>query len=148
MDARIIVVAVDGSPSSERALEAAIEHAALASARIALVHSLDVARLIALAGDYVIQSPDLVELTRKDGERLLASAMQRVRDAKLDVEGSVLEGAPVDEILSFARAKNAWMLTLGTHGRTGLGRLFLGSVAEGVLRSATLPVLVVRDPRS
>jgi nucleotide-binding universal stress UspA family protein len=56
----------------------------------------------------------------------------------------MLEGDASDEILRAAKENNVGLICIGTHGRKGLSRLFLGSVAEGVLRSSTVPVLAIR----
>ncbi len=69
-----------------------------------------------------------------------------VPDAGLDVEKRLAEGDPVTQILEVAGAINADLIVTGTHGRTGLGRLLMGSVAEQVLRKANCPVLTVKAP--
>ena len=60
------------------------------------------------------------------------------------VETSVWYAAPTDAITEAARTRGADLIVMGTHGRTGLNRLLLGSVAESVLRSSTIPILMVR----
>jgi quercetin dioxygenase-like cupin family protein len=67
-------------------------------------------------------------------------------DPLIRVEHRVAEGDPVEEIPRLAGALHTSLIVMGTHGRTGLGRLLTGSVAEGVLRKAGCPVLVVRSP--
>lgn len=62
------------------------------------------------------------------------------------VEHLLIEGDAVTEILNVAKEKKVDMIVLGTHGRTGLGRMLIGSVAEQVLRRATCPVLTVKTP--
>ncbi len=66
--------------------------------------------------------------------------------AEIRVERFVREGAPAEEILRAAQFTNADLIVLGTHGRTGLARLLMGSVAEQVVRKAPCPVLTVRTP--
>jgi len=77
----------------------------------------------------------------------------RVRLERLPVTGEnvraerqLVEGDPVSEILRVAREMPADLIVMGTHGRTGLERLLMGSVAEEVLRKATCPVLTVKRP--
>jgi nucleotide-binding universal stress UspA family protein len=67
-------------------------------------------------------------------------------DAGVEVEYRVAEGEPATEIIRLARDVGANLIVMGTHGRTGLGRLLLGSVAEAVLRRAPCPVLTLRQP--
>jgi nucleotide-binding universal stress UspA family protein len=62
------------------------------------------------------------------------------------MERRLTEGDPVAEILRLARESGADLIVLGTHGRTGLGRLLMGSVAEQVVRQAPCPVLTIRMP--
>jgi nucleotide-binding universal stress UspA family protein/quercetin dioxygenase-like cupin family protein len=69
----------------------------------------------------------------------------KVSDPQITVEHRVAEGEPVDEILRECKALRCDLVVMGTHGRTGLARMLTGSVAEGVLRSATCPVLVVKE---
>lgn len=68
------------------------------------------------------------------------------RDPKVRTEHLLVEGDPVAEILRLARETPFDLIVMGTHGRTGFGRLFIGSVAEQVLRKASCPVLTVKLP--
>jgi nucleotide-binding universal stress UspA family protein len=67
-------------------------------------------------------------------------------DPKVVVERRLIEGAPALEILRVARESDCDVIVMGTHGRTGLGRLLMGSVAEEVVRKADCPVLTVKGP--
>jgi nucleotide-binding universal stress UspA family protein len=73
-------------------------------------------------------------------------ARVRPADPGVRIEHRLLEGHPADEILKLAREVAADVIVLGTHGKTGLSRLLMGSVAENVMRKATCPVLTVRAP--
>jgi len=82
---------------------------------------------------------------------LIAEAEEHLRnlvvpDANIPIERVSREGDPATEILRLAREINANLIALGTHGRTGLERLLMGSVAEQVMRQATCPVLTVKGP--
>jgi nucleotide-binding universal stress UspA family protein len=68
------------------------------------------------------------------------------RDARVQVEHRLAEGYPVAEILAVAKEERADVILMGTHGRTGLGRLLMGSVAEEVVRKAPCPVVTVKTP--
>lgn len=76
--------------------------------------------------------------------RKLEATEPRIRE--LRVETKVIEGDPAYEIVSAAKEMGANLIVMGTHGRTGLGRLIMGSVAEQVLRKASCPVLTVKHP--
>jgi nucleotide-binding universal stress UspA family protein len=70
----------------------------------------------------------------------------QVPDRRIHVDHLLKEGEPVTEILEAAKELHADLIVMGTHGRTGLGRMLMGSVAELVVRRATCPVLTVRTP--
>ncbi len=82
-------------------------------------------------------------------EESLASLRQRLSELKpkdCQVEYVLTEGVPAEEIVDLARDRHCDLILLGTHGRTGLGRLLMGSVAELVVRRAPCPVLTVKMP--
>jgi nucleotide-binding universal stress UspA family protein len=81
---------------------------------------------------------------RSDAERRLGRLVAGARKSGIRVKGLLLEGIPHDRIVRAARSGRADVIVLGTHGRTGLGRLFLGSVASRVVTLAPCPVLTVR----
>ena len=137
-----IVLGFDFSPSAETALDQAIEHAAGRS-EVGL-HALAVVdshhRLADFGG------------TRKPDTDEVQGALQRVVDEKLAASGAgemmvfahVRIGNPAEEILRLSIETGADMIVVGTHGRRGIQRLVLGSVASEVVRKATVPVLVAR----
>lgn len=145
---RVILVGVDGSSESELAFRAALDHA---RGRDAKVHVLS-----ALGGydpfEKLEAAMDARQLNldreRADLSKLVSEWGRRWTEATgasappLEVE--VRAGAPAREILRAAKVLDAELIAVGTHGRSGLKRLVLGSVAEAVLRDAPCPVLVVR----
>jgi nucleotide-binding universal stress UspA family protein len=66
--------------------------------------------------------------------------------SRVDYEHRYLEGGPIHEIIEFAAREQIDLIVMGSHGRTGLSRLLMGSVAEGVARRAPCPVLIVKQP--
>lgn len=83
-------------------------------------------------------------LGRKDGERKVNVMLAGLRRQGLEVDGVCLLGEPVETILSQASGWEADLISVGAQGRQGLSRLVLGCVAEGVLRRAGCPVLIVK----
>jgi nucleotide-binding universal stress UspA family protein len=81
---------------------------------------------------------------RTDVQRQLNRLVARAKKSGARVKGLLLEGVPHDRIVRAARSTRADLVVLGTHGRTGLGRLFLGSVASRVVTLSPCPVLTVR----
>jgi nucleotide-binding universal stress UspA family protein len=141
-----ILVAVDTSEAAQAALKHACELAKLAKAKVTLVTVVDVSKLLAVAGYETPYPVDAIQITRDDSQRTLDDAERACSDAGVVATGSLAEGDAVDEILRTATEMHADLIAIGTHGRKGLSRLFIGSVAEGVLRRADVPVLVVRAP--
>jgi nucleotide-binding universal stress UspA family protein len=139
----VIVAATDFSPASRPAFAEALRFARRAGARLIVLHVLMPASPFE-AGD---ATPSWVELTaraRRDAEQHLAAAVARARRAGVDAEGALVEGAPAEAITSAARRADAEAIVLGTHGRSGWSRFFMGSVASGVLQLARCPVVTVR----
>lgn len=141
-----ILVPIDGSDTSERALQEAIK-VANREARLRLVYVLEEIYLLDAEGYAYIDLAALQQAMRQTGERTLAMAAEKVRHSGATAETALLEangGRIANVIESEAGHWNADLIVLGTHGRSGLNRLLLGSVAEGVVRVASVPVLLVR----
>jgi nucleotide-binding universal stress UspA family protein len=83
-----------------------------------------------------------------DERKALQEQLSQIQapDHAIRVEHLLLEGDPVTAILAIAQERQCDLIAMSTHGRTGLGRLLMGSVAENVLRQATCPVLTVKTP--
>jgi nucleotide-binding universal stress UspA family protein len=139
-----IVVPLDGSQCAAEALDVALTLAHGRGARLAILAVVDP---IVFTGS-MPPSPylDIVLADRETEARQLVDAARG--KAKLDglaSTGEVRLGVPYDEILTFARRENADAIVMGTHGRTGLKRFLMGSVAERVLRTAPCPVVIVHE---
>ncbi|MHB8147989.1 MAG: universal stress protein [Vulcanimicrobiaceae bacterium] len=139
-----IVVAVDASDASRAALALAIQLAKEGKARLVAVTVVDLSSLLALSGYESPYPVDAIQSMRDEGQASLDTAVSACQKEGVKVTTAVGEGDPCDEILRVAKEQHADLICLGTHGRKGLARLFLGSVAEGVLRRAEAPVLVTR----
>jgi nucleotide-binding universal stress UspA family protein len=87
---------------------------------------------------------ELLLHVRRSARQRLAAAVARARRTGIPASAILVEGLPTDEILRAARHQRADLIVLGTHGRTGLRRAFMGSVAERVVSQACCPVLMVR----
>jgi nucleotide-binding universal stress UspA family protein len=84
------------------------------------------------------------DMLRDEGESAVADIRQLAEGAGLPVETTVLEGSPSREIVRYAEEQDCDLIVMGTHGRGGIDRLLLGSVAERVVRASEVPVLTVR----
>ena len=87
---------------------------------------------------------ELLALARRAAKRRLAAVLTRVRRERVRARSIFAEGLPADEILRAARRARADLIVMGTHGRAGLSRVFMGSVAERVVRESPCAVLTVR----
>jgi len=143
---RTILVAHDFSAQAQQALAWAKDLAALAGARVHLLHAVQTPMLHALAptGGFEVALPETVT------EGALFEARRNLREAAngavRDVDVHVVEGPPTETICRVAEELHADLIVMGTHARAGFGHFLLGSVAERTLRRAPCPVLTVRAP--
>ena len=144
-----ILVPVDGSSTSTRALTAALQMARLSGARVRLVH---VVGDMAYASGYDMyggQSGELVKIMREAGTKVLADAMAVAQSAGVETDSLLFDqfgDRLAETVADLAKDWKADLIVVGTHGRRGVGRMFLGSGAEQIIRLAPTPVLVIRDP--
>jgi len=138
--------ATDFSPASTAALKRAMAMAKADRAQLIIVHVMTPPSL-ALPGDgYISPSlyEDLESSARAQARKRLNAIVARARKAGVRATGLLLEGVPHERVARAARAKKADLLVIGTHGRTGLAKFFLGSVAARLIASVSCPVLTVR----
>jgi universal stress protein A len=134
---------VDFSEPSRVALEEAADLARRYGAALTVLHVFEPGG--AAAGELQAPMPELFAATEKELERKLAGwRLEAERLGAPAVEQAVVSGAAGREIAAFAREGGHDLVVMGTHGRTGLRHLIIGSVAERVIREAHCPVLVVR----
>ena len=135
----------DFSRASSAAFKKAVEMAKANRGELMLVHVLN--PVIPVAGDGYV-SPKMYEeiaaSNRAWAQKELNKLVTKAKASGVRAKAAVLEGSAHDQIVRFARAKRADLLVLGTHGRSGIAKLFLGSVAGRVVGAASCPVLTVR----
>lgn len=138
---KTILFPADFSESSKQALDLAKAVAVDCGARIIALH---VGSPPLMVTDGVMAAPAPVS-DEYDRQGLEAQLQDFVRPAgPVTLEHRVVFGSPAEQILAHAEACHADLIVMGTHGRSGLGRLLMGSVAEHVLRKASCPVLLVK----
>ena len=115
-------------------------------ARLTLCYVSDDLRTISTL---VATSQDVVgaflEILAVEARTALQKALSDIADVGAPAEAWILHGAPVAAIVAFASDSHADLIAMGSHGRSGIPRLVLGSVAEGVLRTSEIPVLIFRE---
>ena len=142
-----IMVAVDGSQTADQALQEAISLATELQAQLRIVHAVDIVN-INLGAEFP-NSSEISDAMTKNGREILRKAEAVARAAGISVETRLIEidtmGHRIPEMIAAdAEAWPADLIVICTHGRRGLSHLILGSVAEGVVRVATKPVLLIR----
>jgi universal stress protein A len=144
MNAKKILFPTDFSDSSDAALSYATSLAAEMGALLYIVHvgNESPAYLDGYGG--FISIPDSVDKVARENRALLNQVRPIVPN--VNYQHRYLSGLPEHEILDFAKREDVDLIVIGSHGRTGLSRLLMGSVAEAVVRRAKCPVLTVKQP--
>jgi nucleotide-binding universal stress UspA family protein len=138
MEPKIVLVPLDGSRLAEGALDTAMGFAR-EGARLVLLRAAEA------HGTPFTDPAEAQVAAIREAEDYLAGVAARVRRAGVeDVETSVWYGPPVEAIVDATKYRRADLIVMSTHGRTGVGRLVLGSVAESVLRATSTPILLLR----
>jgi len=142
-----IIVPLDGSTLAEEALGQAKELSASMGSPIHLIRVVDTYRTQAIpASGMAIDYSMLAELAEEeieDAKTYMRTEVEKLRGEGLSVTGEVLHGAIAQQIVDAAGPDD--IIVMSSHGRTGIKRWFLGSVAEEVMRRATCPVLLHRS---
>lgn len=144
-----ILVALDGSETSTRALQAALQQAAQNKGRVRLVHVVEELAYLSGFDPYGAYSSDLVKVLRENGTKVLDDGMAAARAAGVEADTVLYDnfGERLAEVVAdAARSWEADLIVVGTHGRRGMGRVLMGSGAEQIIRLAPAPVLVIRSP--
>ncbi|MEO8147967.1 MAG: universal stress protein [Bacteroidia bacterium] len=136
-----ILVAVDDSDFSSKTATAAHELAKTLKAGLAIVNVMDPA-ILAISADSVVYPMEQMVDLKKGAEMLIQKIRQQLGD-DIPLADFIGEGKPSEEIVAIANQWNADLIVIGTHGRTGVMHLIMGSVAESVIRHSNIPVLVM-----
>lgn len=140
-----ILVPVDGSETSYAAVDKAVEIAKAFNSKVTVVQVLALDPYIAAEYITAAQTNDLVERARTAILKTLDEAKAKFAAAGIDAQTQLLEGQVIySEIVKAAESLNTDLIVIGSHGRTGFKKLFLGSVAQSILGQANVPVMVIR----
>nr|WP_296749573.1 universal stress protein [Thioalkalivibrio sp.] len=146
---RHIFVAIDDSPTSRKALKEAISLAQIHGATLEIAHAIDenLVHVFHAKGMTTTTRKELKKVLRTDAEACLESAVKQAEKAGVKATPRLLRGHGEhnsDLIASAIQESQADLLVVGSHGRRGVRRLFLGSVAENLARKVSISVLMVR----
>lgn len=139
MNLKLILVSTDFSANSETAMAMATVLARDTGAKLLIVHVEEIP-LATGGGEFLYTA---AEPASHELRKMLAAVVPS--DPKISFEHRLLAGDPAEAIVRTAEAEKADMIVIGTHGRTGLTRFLMGSVAEAIVRRATCPVLTVKQ---
>jgi len=132
-----ILVATDGSKYSEAAIEESINYAKSYNGSLNVVTAVDVTE------EFEVNVPDLVDKLIEKAKSTLNEIKKKAQDAGVNTEVMVRQGEPYRVIIDLAKQVNADIIIMGSHGRTGLTRLFMGSVTSRVIGHTPYPVMIV-----
>lgn len=139
---RKILIATDGSDYTKSAIDYGIDLAKNTGAKLYAIYVIDTAAFASIPMDAAWES--MYELLKQEGDEATAYIADKASAEGLEVERNTVEGHPAEEIRKFAENNSVDLIVMGTLGKSGLDRFLLGSVAEKVVRTSKIPVLVVR----
>lgn len=144
-----ILVPIDGSSTSTQGLDEAIKLAKLTGASLRLIHVVDPLTFATGFELYGAYAGNVIPLMKEAGEKILEQARTLVAASGVKVDTLLFDSLATrvsDTVVEQAKAWDADLIVIGTHGRRGVKRLMLGSDAEQIVRMAPVPVLLVRAP--
>lgn len=145
-----ILVAIDGSATATKGLREALRLAQLTRGKVCLLHVVDEITHVTGFETFEAYANDVLPRLKAAGERVLEQGHEQARRAGVEAEERLCMCSAerlCDVLQAQAEAWGADLIVIGTHGRKGVNRMLLGSDAEQVLRTARVPVLLVRgDP--
>jgi nucleotide-binding universal stress UspA family protein len=127
-----IMVPTDGSKFADKAADIAIEMAKKFDARVTAVHVID---------DKLIYPFEVLE---EEGKTVLNQVQEKGKDKGVQVDEILIVGSPTRDMEKIVEKADADIIVIGTHGKTGLEKLLMGSVAENTLKTVKVPVLIVK----
>ena len=144
-----ILVPIDGSTTSNQGLDEAIKLAKLTGASLRVIHVVDALTFATGSELYGGFASDVIPQMREAGEQIVEKARTRVKEQGVKVDSLLFDSLSTRVsviVVDQAKAWDADLIVIGTHGRRGVNRLMLGSDAEQIVRMAPVPVLLVRAP--
>lgn len=132
-----VLIAMDGSPESDRVLDEAVARPWPRGTAFSAVNVVDIQLFARL--------PELIEDAKREGHRLAKAGVERLSRAGHETLSEVIVGSPRRSVSEYARGWKADLIMAGSHGHSAIGRFLLGSVAQGILRTAPCSVEIVRS---
>ncbi len=145
-----IVVPIDGSKNSMDAAEYAVKMAEKYGSEVAVVHVVNLDQNLQLLGIYRLSYPDpikkKIEEARAEAQKWFTEIIRTAEQRRVPIKTDVIDSpmSVVAALVNYADEKKADLIVIGTRGRSGIGKMLLGSVASGVVTYAPCPVVVVK----
>ncbi len=144
---REILVPIDFTETSDRALDYAVELAKLLQAHITVMHAYELP-IYGFPDGALVATVDVATRISQASQEALQAALDKRKGCGVEMRVILRDGPPAEEIATVAGEIKADLVVLGTHGRRGLRRAIMGSVAEEVIRECMCPVLTIHDPNA
>ena len=139
-----ILVPLDGSKRAEAILPHVEELALAGKAKVIFLQIIELPQMV-VGADFVYQSPEDYDALQKEAENYLNGLKGEFREKGVDARMHISHGPAVEAIIETAAREDADLIAVASHGRTGLSRVFYGSVAAGVLHRIDRPLLIIRS---
>ena len=139
---KTILVATDFSVAAETALDNALALAAQLGAKVYLVHAYELP-IVGFPDGTLIASAEVAGRIIASAQKDLAACVAKRRDSSVEIVPILKQADPREAVLAVAEEVSADLVVMGTHGRRGLARALIGSVAESVVRTSPVPVLTI-----
>lgn len=139
-----ILLALDGSPFAELALPHAVSLAKTFGSKIVIIRAISIVIPTAPLDEAPIAYGEVIDAENQVAEEYVAAKVAEIKAQGVNVEGEHILGNAASTIIETAERLNADLIVMATHGRSGVVRLVLGSVADSVVHNAKVPVLLVR----
>jgi nucleotide-binding universal stress UspA family protein len=142
---KTLLVPVDFSDTSNLALDYAVDLAKALGAKVVVMHAYELP-VYGFPDGALVATVEIATRIMNGAQAGLAALIEKRKDKGVELGSVLRQGVPWDEVHSVAEEVNADLVVIGTHGRSGLARALLGSVAEKIIRTSTRPVLTIRGP--
>lgn len=137
-----ILVPIDFGPPSDHALAFAVDLAESLGAKVHVISTFELP-VVGFPDGVLVASAQIASHLIEGTQTTLNRACEKHRDRKVTITHQIEQGDPREVILTVAADRNVDLIVMGTHGRKGIARALVGSVAESVIRTASVPVVTV-----
>jgi nucleotide-binding universal stress UspA family protein len=143
---KTILVPVDFTETSDKALDFAIDLATKLEASVTVMHAYEIP-VIGFPDGALVATVDIATRIQEAAQKGLEASVEQRKDRGVPIASVLRDGVAWEEIRAVAEETHADLIVIGTHGRRGIARALLGSVAENVIRTVKTPVLTIHGPR-